>query len=225
MRTLWMSMLLAAGVSAVASAQQVSRFDVGPVARVDRVFIEGGAGGPTTVAGLTASVRIWKALGVEGEWTWASHRIERSYEGWFVSFAGPNATREEIERLAPTARRTLGYVPGAGGAAALVVRDPSNVRVRLGARLGVAGRSYTETSDFTILTIPEGIDPALVARHFQNSSNSRIRGGLLFGADALVALTGHLSIVPEVRFVYGGPARIGNKHREAGFGVRGIWGF
>ena len=32
-------------------------------------------------------------------------------------------------------------------------------------------------------------------------------------------------MLPEVRFVYGGPAQIGNKHREAGLGARGIWRF
>ena len=194
--------------------------------RLDEVFVEGDASGTTTVAGAVATVRLSKTYAVEGEITQASGRIERSYEGWFVSYAtDPNASREEIERLAPTARRSLGYEPGIGGSAAFVARGAIGRRVALGARVGVTARDYVETSTFTILSIPEGVDPARVARDFQDASSHRLRGGLLLGLDGSVALTKHLSVAPELRFVYGGPARIGDKHRELGVGLRGGWSF
>lgn len=226
MRTTLTFALVVAGFSSIASAQPASRFEAGPVVRVDRVYIEGGLSGAVPVAGFTTAVRLWKGLGVEGEMTWANGDMARSYEGHFVSFAeGPHVTREEFERMAPTARRTLGYRPGTGGAGAIVVRGAVSPRVRMGARLGLSARSYTETSDFTILSIPPGIEPERVAGYFMSESRTKTRGGLLFGADAVIALTGRLSIVPEVRFVYGGPAQIGNKHREAGVGLRGVWRF
>jgi hypothetical protein len=208
------------------AAGQTPRFELGPVVRLDQVFIEGGAGGGTTTAGVVANFRISKTYGVEAELTTASNRIERSYEGWFISYAkGPNASREEIERLAPTARRSLGYVPGVGWSAAFVARGEISRRVSLAGRVGISARDYLETSSYTILTIPEGVDPARVARDFKDSSRHRTRGGLLLGVDIPVAVTDHLSIAPEVRLVYGGPARIGDKHRELGLGARATWRF
>ena len=218
------SIVLAAVNSA--SGQTASRFEVGPVLRLDKVFIEGDASGSTPVAGAVATFKLSRTYAVEAEITQASGRIARSYEGWFVSYTtNPNASREEIERLAPTARRSLGYEPGIGGSAAFVARGAISRRVGLGARVGVTARNYVETSSYTILTIPEGVDPVRVARDFQDSSSRRVRGGLLLGLDGSVALTRHLSVVPEVRVVYGGPARIGDKHRELGVGVRGAFSF
>jgi hypothetical protein len=209
-----------------ASAQTAARFEVGPVLRLDKVFIEGDTSGTTTVAGALTTVRLSRTYAVEAEITQASGRIERSYEGWFVSYAtSPNASREEIERLAPTARRSLGYEPGLGGSAAFVARGAISRRVALGARVGVTARDYLQTSTFTILTIPDGVDPSRVARDFQDTSSHKLRGGLLFGLDGSVALTRRLSVTPEVRVVYGGPARIGDKYRELGVGLRGSWGF
>ncbi len=208
-----------------AFAQPAPRFEIGPVVRVDQVFVEAGGSGSTLVGGITARVNLSKTFGVEAELTRASNPIARSYEGWFISFAGPGSTREQIERLAPTARRSLAYIPGTGGSAAFVVRGEVSPRIAIGLRAGVSARRYEETSTYTMLTIPDGIDPALVARNFQASSAGRIRGGLLFGSDVAVAVTDRLRLVPEIRFVYGGPARVGNKHREIGLGLRAVWGF
>lgn len=91
--------------------------------------------------------------------------------------------------------------------------------------MGFSARDYVETSTYTILSIPDGVDPRPSPGDLQNDSFHRSRGGLLFGIDASVAVTKHLSVAPELRFVYGGPARIGIKHREAGFGARATWRF
>src|SRR5215203_2415209 len=209
-----------------ASAQERPRFEVGPVARVDRVSLEAGAGGVTVAAGLTASASIWRGLAIEAELTQASREVSRSYEGWFVSYTQDrNATRAEIEAMAPTARRTLAYVPGLGWSGAVVVRGRAAERLTMAARAGVSARRYSETSSYVILTMPEGLDSARVARDFQESTASHTRGGLLVGADAAIEVTDGLAIVPDVRFVYGGPAQVGNKYREFGFGTRMMWSF
>jgi hypothetical protein len=91
--------------------------------------------------------------------------------------------------------------------------------------VGLSARNYLETSVYTILSIPEGVDPGRVARDFQDSSDHRTRGGLLFGFDVSMAVTDHVSVAPELRFVYGGPASVGDKHREFGLGARGAWRF
>jgi hypothetical protein len=226
MRLMLLTTLVVLGSVTAASSQPASLFAVGPVVRVDRVFIEGGASGGTAVSGVVTSVRLAKSYRVEAELTQAWNRVERSYEGRFVSYVtDPNPTREEIERLAPTARRLLRYSPGVGWSSAFVARGDITPRVGLSARVGVSARRYVESSSYTILTIPDGVDPRRVARDFQDSSHSRTRGGLLFGFEVPVALTDHLSVAPELRVVYGGPAQIGNKHREVGLGARGAWRF
>lgn len=226
MRQIILPALFAVTLAASVSAQDLPRFEVGPVARLDRVSIEGRAGGATVAAGLAASVRLWRGLGIEAEVTQASREISRSYEGWFISYTQDrNATRAEIEAMAPTARRTLGYAPGLGWSGALVVRSRAAERVTMAARIGLSARHYNQTSSYVILTMPEGVDPARVARDFQDSTASRTRGGLLLGVDTAIALTDHLIVVPDLRFVYGGPAQVGNKYREFGFGTRVVWRF
>jgi hypothetical protein len=226
MRLMLGTIVIALGTAAAAHGQPASRVSAGPVIRVDRVFIEGNASGSTPVGGVLAGLAISKTYGLEGELTWAAGAIERSYEGWFISYAeGPSPTREEIERAAPTARRTLRYTPGMGWSLAFVARGDISRRVSLDARAGASARGYRETSEYTILSIPAGVSPARVASDFQKSTSDRVRGGLLFGLDASVTVWRRLTLAPEVRFVYGGPARIGNKYRELSLGVRAAWRF
>jgi hypothetical protein len=223
--TLLTTSLLLLG-AATAAAQSPSRFTVGPVARLDRVSLDGDTTGTTPVAGIAAGIRISKALAVEGELTGAAQDILRSYEGWFISYAeGPNVSREEIERLAPTARRTLDYEPGAGVAGMIVARGTTHPRVSVAGRLGASARRYTERSSYMVLTIPEGVDPARVARDFQPEAVRTVRGGLLAGVDLDFALTRRFILGPHLRFVYSGPAGFGSEHREIGFGLTGYWRF
>jgi hypothetical protein len=226
MRAIPLAGFLVLALATGASGQPPARFLIGPVLRVDQVFIEGDASGGIGVAGVVASVGISNNVAVEAEVTSAGNRIQRTYDGWFVSYVtSPNPTREEIERWAPIARRTLRYTPGIGWSTAVVVRGGVGPRVDLAARVGASGRRYLQTSAYEVLSIPAGVDPERVARDFQSSSSHRTRGGLLLGVDLPVMLTDHVSAAPQVRFVYGGPARVGNKHRELGAGVRVAWRF
>jgi hypothetical protein len=204
-------------------AQQAPRFEVGPLVRVDRVRVEGGLVGSMPTMGVGISVRVLKSLSVEAEVTRAEGPFERHYSGWFRSWAPPGSSREDIERLAPTARRDLRYVPGWGGGGAFVLRSALSNRVDLGIKLGLAGRTYVETSTFTILTIPEALDEAQVRAAFIDERRDTSRGGVWLGGDAPICLTPRLRVIPEARFILG-PRQVGNAHREWSVGVRGVWG-
>ncbi len=214
--------------AAVAAAQSKSKFELGAVVRSEHVSIEGGAGGNIPVAGISAKILFTRTLGLYVDLTKASGQIERSYEGQFISFAtGPNATREEIERLAPIARRSLTYIPGVGVSLALTAQGEVSSRVSLALLVGFAIRDYRQTTTHEILYIPEEVDPALVAGSgvFADTSRRKRRGGLLFGLEVPIILTRHVSVSPEIRYVYGGPAKIGNKHREFAAGANIRWSF
>jgi hypothetical protein len=224
--TLLTTSLVLLGAVSSAEAQSPSRFTLGPMARLDRVSLDGHTTGTTPVTGVVASVRVSQAIAVEGELTGAARDIARSYEGWFISYAqGPNASREDIERLAPRARRTLDYQPGAGVAGMIVGRASTHPRVSVAGRLGASARRYTERSSYVVLTIPEGVDPARVARDFQPQEVRTMRGGFLAGIDVDIAFAGRFTLAPHVRFVYSGPAGFGNEHRELGAGITGRWQF
>jgi len=212
----WMASVGSAG------AQAPARFSAGPLVRVDHVRVEGGLDGVMPVMGLAASSRLLTSLAVEGEVTVATGTLRRHYTGGFVSFAPPGSSREEIERLSPTVRRDLSYAPGWGGAVALVGRGAVSPRVDVGFRLGLSGRSYVETSMFTVITSPPDIDPVRVAQAFVNTRGRRSRGGLLLAVDLPLRVSSHVRVVPEVRLVYG-PQHVGNAHREWGVGLRGEW--
>lgn len=211
-------------VTGVAAAQELPRIEVGPVVRVDRVQVENELSGVMPVTGVALSVRMLPALSIEGEITHATGTLRRHYSGWFVSFAQPGSSPEEIERLSPTARRDLAYEPGWGGAGAVVLRSRLSPRVDIGARIGLSGRRYVETSAFTILTIPPGVTEAQARAALIDSRRVASRGGALFGVDVPVRVTPRLRVIPELRFVLG-PRQVGNAQREWSLGVRGAWGF
>jgi hypothetical protein len=226
MRPIVLTAFLLLGYVTSASAQTASRFEIGPVVRLDHVFVEGDMTGRSTVAGVVGTFKLSKTFGVEGEITQASNQLQQSREGWFVSYVTtPNPTREEIERMAPTVLIARGLEPGIGWSAAFVARGDVVPRVSLAARVGLSARDYVESETYTILRFPDGVDPQRVANDYQNRSFNRARGGLLLGLDSSVVLTKHLSVTPELRIVYGGSAQIGNKYREVGLGARGTWRF
>ena len=128
------SLLLGSATFATSAAAQTpspSRFAVAAVARIDHVYVDGHTDGTTPVGGVAASVRVSRAIAIEGELTGATREIARSYEGTFVSYAPPGSdSREAFEHFAPRARRTLAYVPHLGGAAMVVARPAPDPRRR-----------------------------------------------------------------------------------------------
>lgn len=193
---------------------------------MDKVFIEGDTSGSSVVAGAVGTFKLSKTYGVEAEVTQGSGRFSRSREGWFISYVTTaNPTRQEIERMAPTVLIANGYEQGIGWSAAFTARGDISRRVSLAARAGLSARDYVETDTYRILRYPDGVDHSRVERDYQDRSYHRPRGGLLLGLDGSMRLTNHLTVTPELRFVYGGPAQIGDKYREFGLGMRGTWQF
>jgi hypothetical protein len=234
MRHFWLSAAVILGAASGASAQTSPRFVVGPVARVDKVSAEAGVTSVMPVFGLAASVRLSRTWGIEGEITQARGReFTHSYDGVSETFAPLNSTLAEKERLGVLARWRYGYRPGMGGSVAVTARAGLASRADIQFRLGLAARNYERSFDYTVLRIPEGIDPARLATFSfgdgtSSSPHQRLntqRGGLLMGVAVPIKITRRLTVAPDVRYVYGGPARIGEKHRELSLGVRAGWGF
>jgi len=211
--------------AASASAQVSDRLQIAAVARVDRVSFEGDQNARLPVTGATVSYRLWRALRIEGEMTTASGESRRSYEGDFISYAGPDATREELLQKAVIARRTKVNKAGLGFAVTAAVETSEPGRVNLALRAGVSVRQFDYLDDMTILRVPEGVTVEQAERALPDGSGRRGRSGLLLGVSVPVRIAGNLHVAPEVRWVWGGPARIGNNYDEAAAGARDTWKF
>ena len=217
--------LCLAGAAASASAQVSDRLQIAAVARVDRVSFEGHQNARLPVTGLAVSYRVLRALRIEGEITTASGESRRSYEGDFISYAGPDATREELLQEAVIARRTIVNKAGLGFAVVAAVETRQSGRLNLALRTGVSVRRYDYLDDMTILRVPEGVTVEQAERALPDGSGRRGRSGFLLGASVPVRIAGNLHVAPEVRWVWGGPARIGNNYDEAAAGARVTWKF
>jgi hypothetical protein len=208
-----------------ASAQTSERLSIAAVVRADRVSFEGGQNARLPVTGVAIGYRIWKDMLIEAEITAASGESTRSHEGAFISFAGPSATHEEFLSTAVIARRTTTNKAGAGFATAVAVETREPGRVNLALRAGVSFRQYDYVEDTTVLSVPEGVTFERAEAAMPDFRGQRGRSGLLLGASVPVRIAGCLHVAPEVRWVWGGPARIGNNYDEAAFGARAIWKF
>lgn len=162
---------------------------------------------------------------LDGEITTASGESRRSYEGDFISYAGPDATRDEILRMAVIARRTTVNKAGLGYAAAVSAEARLTDKVKLAGRAGLSYRRYDYTDDTTVLRVPEGVTFAQAESQMPDDSGRRGRGGLLFGLSVPVRIVSHVYVAPEVRWVWGGPARVGNNYDEGTIGARLAWKF
>jgi hypothetical protein len=206
-------------------AQVSERLELAAIARTDRVSFEGGQNARLPVAGVGIAYRVWRDMRIEGEVTTASGESRRSYEGDFISYAGPEATREEIRRLAVSARRITVNKAGLGLAVAAAVETREPGRVNLAFRAGVSFRQYDYIDDMTVLRVPEGVTVEEAEAAMPDGRGRRGRSGLLLGASVPVRIAARLRVVPEARWVWGGPARVGNNYDEATVGARIAWKF
>jgi hypothetical protein len=241
MRTVCVTMALIVGAVPMAFAQTSSRFEVASVARVDRVSVGGSEGGSIhsvmPVFGVVVTARLWKTWGIEGEITQAQgHEFGSFRDAALVSFAATGATREEINRLSVLYRISDGYIPRMGWSVAATARRGLTGRADVELRLGLATRRYVETFDYTVLRIPDGIDPSRLPRFTRGptaptgagASNGRfntVRGGLLMGVDVPIRITKGLTVTSNVRYVYGLGSKKDDSHREASLGMRIGWRF
>jgi hypothetical protein len=213
-----------AGVAS-ASAQVSERLDVSAIVRTDRVSFEGHQNARLPVAGVGVSYRVWRDMRIEGEVTTASGESRRVYEADFMSYAAPGATREEILRMAVIGRRTTINKAGLGFATTVAVETRQPGRVNLALRAGASYREYDYIDETTVLRVPEGFTLEQAERQMPDGRGKRGRGGLLVGGSVPVRIFDRLHIAPEVRWVWGGPAMVGNNYDEATVGARVVWKF
>ena len=225
MRHAWLLGLVWLTGSGYASAQAGDRLEIDAIARTDRVSFEGHQNALLPVAGAGISYRVWRSVKIEGEITSASGQAVRSYEADFISYAGPGATREEFQRRAVIARRTTSNKPGLGFALGAAAETRGAGRVNVAVRAGVSFRQYDYIDDMTVLSVPEGVAFEQAESALPDTRGRRGRSGLLFGASVPIRIAGNLRIAPEVRWVWGGPARVGNNYDEAAFGAQVSWRF
>jgi hypothetical protein len=211
--------------AASASAQVTERLDIAGIVRSDNVSFEGGQSARLPVAGASVAYRVWKDLRVEAEITRASGESRRTYEADFISYAGPDATREEIARMAVIAKRTTINKAGLGFAAAVAAEKQLAARVNAAVRAGIGFRQYSYVDDMTVLRVPEGVTLDQAESAMRDDAGRRGRSGLLFGASLPVRIIGRLYVAPEVRWVWGGPARVGSNYDERTVAVRVGWKF
>jgi hypothetical protein len=220
--TLLAAAMLAAGAVST-EAQQAGRFYAGVNLgahheSADRVT------GTTSVVGVTVGFRLRRAIGVEIDLNRPQSEFSREYTGTSVSFAGPGASREEIERLAVVTRFINSRRVLSTFSAGVAYYIPASGRWSPRLFLGVTNHMARERTELIHLSIPEGIDPERVRRTMpEQAPFLRELGGLTIGGSVGFAVTRHLSIAPDLRYDYGSIGdEINNVLRTS---VRVLWSF
>ena len=127
--------------------------------------------------------------------------------------------------MAVIARRTTVNRAGAGLSTAVAVETFESGRVNLALRAGVSFRQYDYSDEITVLRVPDGVTFEQAEAAMPDAHGKRGRSGLLLGVSVPVRIIRNLQVAPEVRWVWGGPARIGNNYDEAAVGARAVWTF
>jgi len=220
--TLLAAAMLAAGAVST-EAQQAGRFYAGVNLgahheSADRVT------GTTSVVGVTLGFRLRRAIGVEIDLNRPQSELSREYTGTSVSFAGPGASREEIERLAVDTRFINSRRVLSTFSAVVAYYLPASGRWSPRLFLGVTNHMARERTELIHLSIPEGIDPERVRRTMpEQAPFVRELGGLTIGGSVGFAVTRRLSIAPDLRYDYGSIGdEINNVLRTS---VRVLWSF
>ena len=159
--------------------------------------------GGSVAAGLFGGVSLSKFVDAEIELMLPADPFTRSYTGGSVSFAPPGSSRAEIERLSVITRFDKEREVTSSLSGVVIFHPPAGRRVTPGFIIGVANQRVRDQTTYTPVSIPEGIDPQHPSVIGSIESSSRNIGGLTVGANLAIALTRHLSIVPDLRYDYG----------------------
>ena len=202
-----------------------SRFYVGASAAADggsRGLIPGGA---VPSAGAVFGVRISDGWSVEAEVERGFRTTRRTGEAVWVSFAPPNSTRAEIERLGIRARFDRTQTAGPGFAVHAVWRSREPGRVNIGLLAGVSARAYdSRVVRTTVLVPPElSLPPDHPDLRRSDETRTMTGGGLSGGMMVFVALTPALTLAPEMRYTHG--LITDDPYRVFRTGVRIMWRF
>jgi hypothetical protein len=181
------------------------RFYIGASAAADggsRGRIPGGA---VPSVGGVVGVRMTDAWSIEGEIEHGLRTTSRNDEAIWISFAPPNSTRQEIERLGILGRFDRLQSAGMGFSVQAVWRSREPGRVNVGLFAGVSARAYESRVVRTTLHVPAEIN--LPAGHPYRQPEDERRtltgGGPSGGLLIFVRITERLTVVPEVRYTHG----------------------
>ena len=181
------------------------RFYIGASAAADggsRGRIPGGA---VPSVGGVIGLRITDAWSIEGELEHGLRTTNRTDEAIWISFAPPNSTRQEIERLGLVGRFERSQTAGAGFSVQAVWRSRQAGQVNVGLFAGIAARAYQSRVVRTTLRVPAEIDlPAdHPYRQLEDERRTLTGGGPSGGLLIFVRITDRLTIVPEIRYTHG----------------------
>ena len=179
--------------------------------------------GRSLAGGLFGGLSLAKYLDLDVEFVFPTDVFTRSYTGPGVSFAGPEASYDEILRRAVITRYDRSREVTATLSAVVVFRPPLGSRLTPGLIVGVTNHRVRDQSAYTPVSIPEGIDPQHRSVVGSIETQSRNIGGPTFGVNLAIAVTRQLSIIPDVRYDYGSIGdEINNSFRTS---VRMQWRF
>lgn len=223
--------ILAASVAAVLSqaslpAQTTTpRFYVGASTAAEAGTRGPIRGGTIPIAGGLIGIRINEAWSVEVEVDRGFRTTSRTDEAVWLSFAPPNSTFEEIQRLGIRARFERTQKAGPGLAAHVMWRSREAGRVNVGLFAGVSARAYDSRVVRTTLFVPLELNLSPDRPELQRSDETRnmTGGGPTGGIVIFVRLTPTLTVAPELRCSTG--IITDDPYRVFRGGVRMIWSF
>lgn len=173
--------------------------------------------------GLFGGVSLAKHVDLDVEFVLPADTFTRSYTAPGVSFAGPEASYDEILRRAVITRYDRSREVTATLSVVVVLRPALGNRLTPGLIVGVTNHRVRDRTVFTPVSIPEGINPQHPSVVGSIETHSRNIGGPTFGANLAIAVTRQLSIIPDVRYDYGSIGdEINNSFRTS---VRMQWRF
>jgi Outer membrane protein beta-barrel domain len=159
--------------------------------------------GRSVAGGVFAGIALSKYVDAEVEIVLPADPFTRSYTGTSVSFAPLGSSAAERERLGVVTRFDKEREVNASVSAVVIIHPPANTRWTPGIIVGVSNQRTRDRAVYTPLSIPEGVDPQHPSVIARTESSSRNIGGPTIGANLAIAITPHLSIVPDVRYDYG----------------------
>lgn len=159
--------------------------------------------GRSVAGAFFGGIALSKFVDAEIELVLPANPFTRSYTGPSVSFAPPGSSNAERDRLSVITRFDKEREVTASVSAVVIIHPPANKRVTPGFIVGVSNQRARNRAMYTPVSIPEGVDPQHPAVISRTEGSIRNIGGPTFGANLAIALTPHLSIVPDVRYDYG----------------------
>jgi hypothetical protein len=155
--------------------------------------------------GITGGVRLKPWLDIEGDLIRPTGSVQREYAGVGISFAGPNATREEIERAGVVTHFVNQRRPRAlVSVGASFHTNDAGARFSPAFFIGISDQTVEDTFIREPLSFPPNVTLEQVLRIQPREERHRQHiGALAFGFSVGVRLAPHLFIGPDIRYDYG----------------------